>query len=135
MISAPCGAGALDLQRRRVGRHDDDRGDAEPLRGDRHALGMIAGGEGDHAALPLLVAELHQPVGRAAQLERAAGLQAFAFQPDAGPANPRLDQRRSLNRAADSLGRGEHVITRDLWTTFQAARLLGFSTNRFVRRD
>ena len=56
---------------------------AEPPRRDRHAARMIARREGDHAALPLLGDQLQQPVGRAAQLERAAGLQAFAFQPDA----------------------------------------------------
>ena len=63
--------------------------DAEPPRGDGHAARMIAGREGDHAPLPLLRRQLQQPVGRAPQLERAAGLQAFAFQPDAAARDSR----------------------------------------------
>jgi hypothetical protein len=93
---------------------------------------MIARGKGDYAPLPLRIAEQHQPVGRAAQFERSAGLQTFAFKPDAGPANPRLDQRRSFNRAADPIGGRKNVISSDLWTTLQVLDLLGFSANRFV---
>ena len=96
-------ARALDLHLRRVGRHDDDRPDAEPPRGDRHAARVIARREGDHAALPLLRRELQQPVGRAPQLERAAGLQALAFEPDARARDLAFDQRRALDQAGDPL--------------------------------
>ena len=81
-ISAPARARPLDLHRRRVGRHDDRRRDARAPRRQRHALGMIARGESDHAARPLGLVQQHQPVGRAAQLEAAAVLQAFGLDPD-----------------------------------------------------
>ena len=42
--------GRVALHRGRVGRHDDGRRDAEPPGRDRHALGVVARGEGDHAA-------------------------------------------------------------------------------------
>ena len=96
-------ARAVDLHLRRIGRHDDDRPNAEPPRRDRHAARVIARRKGDDAALALLRRKLQQPVGRAAQLERAAGLQALAFQPDARAADFALDQRRSLDEPGDPL--------------------------------
>jgi hypothetical protein len=62
---------------------------------------MIAGGESDYAARALLLRQLNQAVGRPSQLERPAGLQAFALEPDAGAANLGFDQRRALDEAID----------------------------------
>ena len=47
--------GLLDLHERRQARHHDGRRNPEPRRVAGHALGMIAGRHGDHAARPLLL--------------------------------------------------------------------------------
>ena len=64
-------------------------------------------------ALPLLGAKLQQPVGRAPQLEGAAGLQAFAFEPDAVALDLAFDQRRALDQTGDALGRFDDIVTGD----------------------
>jgi hypothetical protein len=46
---------------------------------------------------------LEQTVGRAAQLERAAGLKAFAFEPHPRLANLAFDQRRLCDQSRDAL--------------------------------
>ena len=71
-----------DLDSRRGGWHYDQRIDAEFAGTQRHALGMIAGGNRDHAASPALAAELAEPVIGAAQLEGKHRLQVFPFQPN-----------------------------------------------------
>ena len=48
--------GRVALHRRRVGRHHDRRGDAQPPRRQRDALGMVARRESDDAARPLVCA-------------------------------------------------------------------------------
>jgi len=75
---------------------------------------VIAGGEGDDAAYPLLLRELQQAIGRASQLERAAGLQALAFEPDSRAFDLALNERRSFNQAGDPLRRRDDVIRTDL---------------------
>jgi hypothetical protein len=75
---------------------------------------MIARGKSDHAASALVGRKLQQPIGRAAKLERAAGLQAFAFQPDANPADLAVDQRGSLDQPGDTLRGLDHVVSRKL---------------------
>jgi hypothetical protein len=82
-------ARAFDLDRRRVGRHDDDRGmPSRRRRSPRPAHDCPTRKRPRPAPAPPRSAA--QPVGRAAQLERAAGLQAFAFQPHAlAPISPR----------------------------------------------
>ena len=75
---------------------------------------MIARGESDHAPLPFLRRELEQAVGRAAELEGAAGLQAFAFQPDADAVDFAFDQGRPLDLSRNPLGRIDNVIARDV---------------------
>lgn len=45
--------GALDLGERRLRRHHDGRPNTEPIGVVGHALRVITGGHGDHAALPL----------------------------------------------------------------------------------
>jgi hypothetical protein len=71
---------------------------------------VIARREGHHAALPLLRRELQQAIGRAPQLESAAGLQAFAFEPNSGVADRAFDQRRLLDLTGDSRGRFNDVL-------------------------
>jgi hypothetical protein len=75
---------------------------------------MVARRESDDAPLALLRRKLQQPVGRPAQLERPASLQAFAFQPDARALDFALDQRRSLDQAGDPPGRFDDVFSDDL---------------------
>ncbi|HWI75773.1 MAG TPA: hypothetical protein VNS53_01660, partial [Sphingomicrobium sp.] len=65
------------------------------------------------SARPFLIRELEEPVGSPPQLERVAGLQAFAFEPDSGAADLAFDQRRPLDEAGDSLRRGCDVIAGD----------------------
>jgi hypothetical protein len=52
-------------------------------------------------------------VGRAPELECATGLHALAFEPHAGPVDLGLDQRRLLDKPADSLGRLDNIIASD----------------------
>src|SRR5262249_58243558 len=59
------------LERWRIGRHQDDRADARRARRQRHALGVIARREREDAAAPLAVVEARELVERAADLERA----------------------------------------------------------------
>jgi len=75
---------------------------------------VVAGGESDDAAFALFGRELQQPVGRAPQLERSAGLQAFAFEPDSRAADLTLEQRRLLNEAGDTLRGFDDILPRDL---------------------
>jgi hypothetical protein len=70
---------------------------------------VIAGRECDHAALPLLRGKLQQPVRGSPQLERAAGLQAFALQPDSGAPDLTLDEWRTLNLTLDSTRRLDDI--------------------------
>jgi hypothetical protein len=51
-------ARGLEFHPRRVFGHDDHRLDAEQPAGERYRLGVVAGREGDHAALLAIVAEL-----------------------------------------------------------------------------
>jgi hypothetical protein len=88
----------LHLDTRRGLRHHDDSGYAATFRGQRDALGMIAGGCTDHAALRCGIGELGDLVVRTAQLERKHGLQVFALEADivaeAARQQPRMIQRR-----------------------------------------
>ena len=68
-----------------VRRHHDGRAHAEDLRRRRDALGVIAGGERDHAAAALVLRDRRQLVEGAAELERAGPLQHFRFQEDPRP--------------------------------------------------
>ena len=95
------GPRSVDFQRWRVGRHDDRRRDAQAPRGDRHALRMIARREGHHAPRPLVIVEQQQAVGRAPQLECAAGLEALALEPHPPLADPRFAQRGANNLPFD----------------------------------
>jgi hypothetical protein len=74
---------------------------------------MIARRESDHAMLALLGGKLKQPVGRAPELERAAGLQAFTLEPDAGPGELAFDQRCALDQAGDARASFDELLPRD----------------------
>ncbi|MCY1361949.1 hypothetical protein D9M69_486450 [compost metagenome] len=79
---AAAGAHALHLQFRGGARHHDGRLDAQLAGGQRHALRMVAGGGGDHAALQLLAGQLRQLVVGAANLEGEHRLQILALEQD-----------------------------------------------------
>ena len=57
--------------------------------------------------------KLEQAVGRAPQLERAAGLQTFAFEPDADPATS-LSISGCARQPGDPLGRFDDIVASDL---------------------
>ena len=73
-------AGGEQLGDRHAERHEDRRGDAEGLRGERDALRVVAGGCGHDAARALLGRQAREPVGRAADLERAGALEVLELQ-------------------------------------------------------
>src|SRR5947209_9001421 len=106
-------ASAFNFHAWRIGRHDDDRANPEPPRRDRDAARMIAGRERDDTPLTLIWRELEQPVGRTAELERAAGLKALALEPDACARDLAFDQRSALDQPVDSLSGGNDVIVVD----------------------
>ena len=92
-------AGGLDLGKGRALR-DAYRGlDAHIAGGEGHALGVVAGGAGDDAALLLLVGKGGDLVVRAPELERAGLLQAVGLQVKvtAGDDAFRLDHRRPID--------------------------------------
>ena len=66
---------------RRRDRHHDRRAAAEPLRGERHALRVVAGRRRDHAARAARAGgRLRHLVVGAAQLEREHRLQVLALE-------------------------------------------------------
>jgi len=75
---------------------------------------VIARRESDYSPLPLVRRKLQKTVGGAPQLERAAGLKALAFQPEAMSLDLALDQRRALDQALDAGSRFQDVIGRKL---------------------
>ena len=87
------------LDRRRVGRHDDDARDVEELSGERDRLRVIAGREGEDAAPPLGVGEPRQRVVGAAEFEGAAALQVLALEEQLG-ACVRVDRAGGDDRGA-----------------------------------
>jgi len=95
------GPGVGDLHLRRVGRHDDHRRHAEPPRGQRHALGMIARREGNDAAGAQLLRQRRNRRHAAAKLEASGELQTLRL--DQHPAAGDLVQqrRREQRRATD----------------------------------
>jgi hypothetical protein len=102
----------LDLDRGGGARHDHDRRDAEPLGGERHPLGVVAGGRADHAARQRLRVEPGDAVVGAAQLERVHGLEVLALEAH-GTAEPGGEPRQRvegrLHRHVVDAG-GEHAL-------------------------
>ena len=80
MISAPRASGRLALDRGRISRHHDDCLHPQRSRRIGNALGVIAAGIGDDAALALVLGEGSDLVVSAAQLECADGLQVFGLE-------------------------------------------------------
>ncbi|MNF85343.1 hypothetical protein D3C84_677350 [compost metagenome] len=76
------GTHRLHLDVRGAAWHDDDRLDAELLRAQRQALGVVAGGGGDYPARLLFLAELGDLVVGAADLEGEHRLQVLALEQD-----------------------------------------------------
>jgi hypothetical protein len=87
--------------------------DAEPPRRNRDSARVIAGRECNDAAHPLFRRKLEQSVRRAAQFERAARLQALAFEPNAGASNLAFDERRSLHLTSKARRGTENIFTID----------------------
>ncbi len=73
----------IDLDLRGRYRHDDGRATAQPLRCERHALGMVAGRGGDHAGRQSLAGKARHFVVGPAQLEGENRLQVFPLEQDA----------------------------------------------------
>ena len=90
--------GPLDLDERRGGGHHDDGARTGVRGGVCHALGVVAGTRGDHAAVELLLGELRDLVVRAAQLVRAGALHVLGLEPHA------VAGRRREVRALHELG-------------------------------
>ena len=76
----PVAARREQLRHRHAERHEDRRRDAERLGRERDALRVVAGGCRDHAARALLGGQPRQPVGGAADLERAGALQVLELE-------------------------------------------------------
>ena len=95
------GADGVDLERGRGHRHDDQRPAAELARGERDALGMVAGRGADHAARQLLRREVRHLVVGAAQLEAEHRLRVLALEQHL-VAEPGREARRR-RRAAISI--------------------------------
>jgi len=93
------GRGPGDLRRRREARHDDQRVDAGQVGVPGDALGVVAGGSRDHAALALLRAEQGQLVGGSALLERADRLQIVELEGDLRPGCARQRIREQGRRS------------------------------------
>ena len=89
-----------DLELRGGLGHDDGGLDPQLPRRQGHALGMIAGGGGDHPALLLLAAQLREAVVGAADLEGKGRLQVLALEQDL-VAQVLGQRRRRLQRRAD----------------------------------
>ena len=96
-----------DLDVRRGHRHHDRRAARQPLRGERHALRVVARGRGDHALRALGGRQVRHLVVRAAQLEREHRLLVLALQQHAVAEAARQrgrDLERRLDRDVVDLG-------------------------------
>ena len=97
----PEAARALHLHGGREGRHHDHRRNAQALRVVGHALGVVAGRHGDHAACTLHRIERQQAVERAALLEARGELQVLELEPDLGTGDGRKRARMQAGRVLD----------------------------------
>src|SRR5690606_7886211 len=109
-------AGHLGL--RCAARHHRDRGNAQPVGGPGHALGVVAGRGGDHVAVVAALARGQQRVERAAHLVRTGALQVLELEPGAEafgvvrrgdvqvPAQPRLRRQHVAGGHVDGAGYG-----------------------------
>ena len=79
--------------------HHDDAGDVEDLAGEGNRLGVIAGGERQHAAFPLVGGEARERVIGAAELEGAGALEVLALEEELG-AGEGVERSRGRDRRA-----------------------------------
>src|SRR5437867_3590601 len=100
----PVVARGLELERRRVLGHADDRGRPRHPRRERDALGMVARREGHDPPGALPGREREELVERAADLERARALEPFALEEHAVSAGVVERLRRHDGRAVDAPG-------------------------------
>jgi len=95
-------------------RHDDGRLHPEESGGERHALGVVSGGEGHHPIPPLVWGELEEGVHGPADLERPGALQILALEADFDPHSfrnrPGLKERRSVDVELDAGGGGPDIF-------------------------
>jgi len=98
-----------NFDQRREQRHDDGRGDVQPLAVKRQGHAVIAGAGGDHAAPAFFGAEREQTIERAAFFERSGDLKIFQFakNPAAGHTAEvfRIGQWREIDLILDALAR------------------------------
>ena len=92
------GAGVVDLLLRGIRRHDDDAGDAVHAGGKGHALGVVAGGEGDDPTGAGLRLERRDRRPAAAELEGAGVLQALGLDEQTPPGDFVEEGRRQQRR-------------------------------------
>jgi hypothetical protein len=113
----PICLGGGDLGHRRPVRHVDLGVDAQQLRGERHALGVVPGARRDDPACLLGVREAgHARVG-AADLERPSPLKVLALEEDLGAhllrQGPRVLERRRAHHAGQEPFGGPDVVGAD----------------------
>ena len=99
-----------DLRGARARVHDDEAVDSLRGRSPGERLGVVSGGDPDHAACLLLRAQRGELVQHAARLERAGLLEELGLQPDLVTQRVRGERRRPVDTAADPLRRSEHVV-------------------------
>ncbi len=94
--------------------HDDHRGHVEQAGRERDRLGMVAGGEGQHAALALGGVQLHQGVVGAAELEGPHALEVLALEEELGAqglvGGARAQHGGAVGDARQAPGRGGDVV-------------------------
>ena len=114
---------SVDLDLRRGDRHDDGGSDAELLRREGNALGMIAGRGTDDALVARRRREACDAVIGAADLERKDRLQVLALQQDLA-VKARAEARHRVKGALD-----RHVIDTGIE---DAADIIGHGTASFL---
>ncbi len=113
---SPQAAGVDHLGERGGGRHDDRGRQTEPGREVGHPLGVVAGGEGDQAPIPIGLGQGPQVVGRPPVLERAGELEVLELDEDLAAAADDVGQgsrqqgRRPDHVVGDPLGRPGDVV-------------------------
>ena len=114
-----------ELRGRRVLGHEDRGADAQLARRQRHRLGVVAGADRAHAARPLLLIQRREEVVGAAELERAAALEALALEEDAGAERPRGHHRRAVRDAVEDARRRADVVEVHVAKRASSARISG----------
>ena len=106
--------GALPLDRRRIGRHDNGGGDAEKTGRFGYPLRVVAGRHGDDAPRPLGRSQRRDSVVGAAELERTGALEVLGLEENPRPC-PLIEkmtgeERRAHRVAGDAPGGMVHVV-------------------------